>query len=63
MERTSQSTINIVAAAAMFPKLLSVRSARPPALPLPSLPNDFTALVNTVVRFEPPLPRSPAAEE
>ena len=44
-----------------------VRSARPlapaPALPLPSLPNDFTALVNTVVRFEPPLPRSLAAEE
>ena len=33
-----------------------VRSARP----LPSLPNDFTALVNTVVRFEPPLAPSPA---
>ena len=31
-----------------------------PARPLPSLPNDFTALVNTVVRFESPLaPRSP----
>ena len=35
-----------------------VRSACPPAPPLPSLPNDFTALVNTVVRFEPPLARS-----